>query len=219
MTDKQIRVFIADDHPIFRKGLEEVIQMEEHFLVVGSAGDGETAFEDMLRVKPDVAVVDIEMPRLNGLDLIRRIRETALPVDCIILTMYQEEALFDQAMELGVRGYLLKDSAIADILKGIRAVSQGRYFISPTLSAHAVTPRPAAQQNVMQRLGLDRLTPTERHILSLIALSSSSRQIADGLSVSVRTIENHRYNIVRKLGLSGNYSLLRFALDNKDVIG
>ena len=215
MERNPISIFIADDHPIFRKGLEEVIAKETHFNVVGNAGDGESALEGIRRLLPMIAIVDIEMPKMNGLDMIRRVHEEELPVECIVLTMYQEEVVFDQAMELGVRGYLIKDSAIADILKAIDAVSQGDYFISPSLSSQSLKSHPAVQQNHDHRLGIDRLTAMEGQILSLIATSKSSKQIAEQLHVSVRTVDNHRFNIASKLGLHGNYSLLRFALDNK----
>ncbi len=219
MKNGTVNIFIADDHPIFRKGLEEVIMKEEHFNVVGSAGDGETAYEEIKRLNPDIAVIDIEMPKMNGLEVIQRIHDDALPVYCIVLTMYQEEAIFDKALDLGVRGYLLKDSAIADILKGIEVVSLGQYYISPSLTSRALKSHPAVSQNIGQRLGIDKLTATEREVLSLIAQSLSSKQIAESFHVSVRTVENHRYNMVHKLGLSGNYSLLRFALDNKAHLG
>ena len=215
MTPAPTTIFIADDHPIFRKGLEEVIMFDNQFQVIGNAGDGETALEEIQHLLPNVAVIDIEMPKLNGLEVIRRIHEASLPVYCIVLTMYREEAIFDQALDLGVRGYLLKDSAIADILKGIETVSRGQYFISPSLTSRALETHPAVNQTIHQRLGVDKLTATERQIISLIAQSLSTKEIADSLNVSPRTVENHRYNIVRKLGLSGNYSLLRFALDNK----
>ena len=215
MTTDHTTIFIADDHPVFRMGLEEVIMKEKQFRVVGSAGDGETAYEEIKRLQPAVAVIDIEMPKMNGLEVIRRIQKDALAVQCIVLTMYQEEVIFDQAMDLGVRGYLLKDSAIADILKGIEVVSRGEYFISPSLTSRILKSHPVIHLNVQLRLGVDKLTATERQILSFIAQSHSSKQIAKSLHVSVRTVENHRYNIVHKLGLSGNYSLLRFALDNK----
>lgn len=219
MTLLPTTIYIADDHPIFRKGLEEVIVMDDQFRVVGSAGDGETAIEEIQRLQPNVAVIDIEMPKLNGLEVIRRIHDASLPVYCIVLTMYREEAIFDQALDLGVRGYLLKDSAIADILKGIEVVSRGRYFISPSLTSRAMETHTMVNHNISQRLGVDKLTATEHQIISLIAQSLSTKQIAESLNVSFRTVENHRYNIVRKLGLSGNYSLLRFALDNKAHLG
>ncbi len=217
-TPIPITIVIADDHPIFRKGLRDVIESEDQFQVVAEAGDGETAYESIFLHKPQVAVLDIEMPTMNGFDVMKKIQLNSIQVSVIILTMFQEESIFNQAMNLGAMGYILKDSAAADIVRGIKTIVHGEYFISPALTTVALKKNQTLDTNLERRLGLHILTSMERQILSMIAQSRSSKVIADEFHVSIRTVEHHRYNISQKLNLSGSYSLLRFALDNKDLL-
>ncbi len=212
-----IHIVIADDHPLFRKGLREVIETETHLTILAEAGDGETAVQMIDTHKPDVAVLDIDMPRLNGLDVCERVLNKSHDIGIIILTMYDDEALFERAMHLGVKGYVLKDSAADDIVQGIEMVARKGYFISPSLTGHVMRDSPL-RSNAEDRAGLLQLTPAERRILSMIATEMTSAQIADELHISPRTVEHHRSNIIGKLGLSGQYALVRYALQNKDSL-
>jgi len=212
-----IHIVIADDHPLFRKGLREVIETEKHLTIMAEAGDGETAVQMIDTHHPDVAVLDIDMPRLNGLDVCERVLNKSGDLGIIILTMYDDEALFERAMHLGVKGYVLKDSAADDIVQGIEMVARKGYFISPSLTGHVMRDS-TLRNNAEDRAGLLQLTPAERRILSMIATEMTSAQIADELHISPRTVEHHRSNIIGKLGLSGQYALVRYALQNKDSL-
>ncbi|MCB2203549.1 response regulator transcription factor [bacterium] len=213
----RISIVIADDHPLFRKGLREVIEAEKHLQIIGEAGDGEAAVEQIQKHKPEVAVLDIDMPRLNGLDVCERVLKPVTAPGVIILTMYDDEALFERAMHLGVKGYILKDSAADDIVQGIEMVARKGYFISPSLTGHVMRDSPLRSDNE-GRAGLLKLTPSERRILAMIATEMTSAEIADELHISPRTVEHHRSNIIGKLGLSGQYALVRYALQNKDSL-
>ena len=211
---EEITVLIIDDHPVIRRGLRDILSLEADIRVIGEAEDGEAALELIRSRKPLVAITDIEMPKLTGLELVGYAQREELPVRFLILTMYQEESIFDRAMDLGVLGYLVKDSVDDDIVQAIRAVARGEYFISPSLVSAAMKKRkPATAADTALQIG--SLTLTERFVLRLIAQSKTSRQIAERLAISPRTVERHRYNICQKMHLTGSYSLMRFAVDNR----
>lgn len=212
-----VSILIADDHPVFRHGLRDILNQVDEFRVIGEAGDGETAYEMIRSRKPDVAVIDVEMPKLTGLELADRIHRERLPVALLVLTMYSEESIFDRAMELGVMGYIIKDSATDEIALAVRTVASGEYFVSRALVSHAIRKKKSdAPVDIALQLG--QLTATERYVLRLIAHSRSTREIADILTISHRTVEGHRHKICQKLALTGSYSLLRFALDHKSLL-
>ncbi|PLX32833.1 MAG: DNA-binding response regulator [Ignavibacteria bacterium] len=211
-----IDIVIADDHPLFRKGLHDVIEAEENLNIIGEAGDGATAYQLITTHKPQVAVLDIDMPEMNGLDLSEQLFKEKSSTGVIILTMYDDEALFNRAMDLGVTGYVLKDSAADDIVQGIETVAHGGYFLSPTLAGHAIKKNASFKEKQEERLGLMQLTPSERKILTMIAKEMTSAEIGNALHISPRTVEHHRSNIIGKLGLSGQYALVRFALQHRE---
>lgn len=211
----ETRVVIADDHPVFRQGLRQVIESEQGIEVVGEAGDGASALRMIQELAPEVAVLDINMPRLKGFDVAREIRQQGLGVRIIFLTMYDDERMFNEALNAGALGYLLKDSAVGDIVGGIRAVAAGRHFISPSISGYLF--KRAARGNALaeQTPGLGDLTPAELRILKLIAEYKTSKEIAAELFVSYRTVENHRTSICHKLDIHGSNALIKFALEHK----
>lgn len=228
-----IRVVVADDHPIFRKGLREIIEEDPGLAVVGECSDGETALAAILEHAPDIAVLDLDMPVRDGFGVVRGLAEAGLQVPVVLLTMHGREDLLRAAMDAGVLGYVVKDGAVTDIVQAIRAVLAGRPYISSSLSASllggreaaraAVVPAPPAPAPVAAAPGdpdlqLDRLTPAERRVLRLIAEFKTSKEIADELGVHYRTIENHRTNISQKLGLTGSHSLTRFAGRHRDKL-
>src|SRR4026207_1168997 len=137
----EIRIVIADDHPIFRHGLKEIIETDSLLKVVGEAGDGQSALEKIELLRPDVVVLDIDMPEMDGFAVAKEIRRTSLPVEIIILTIHREEEIFQEAMDLGVKGYVLKDSAITDIISGIRSAAARQSYISPQLSTFLLSRR------------------------------------------------------------------------------
>lgn len=216
--NEKIKVLIVDDHPVVRQGLSEAIAEDEAFEVVGRYGNGEEALEILKTAPPDIAILDISLPGISGLGIARQALQQKLPVKIVILTMYTDEAYFDEAMDLGVRGYLLKDNALIEIRHCLRAVSRGEYYICPTLSGQLINRHDRLQVLRQEQPSINDLTPTERNILRLVAENKTSQQIADELCVSLRTIQNHRNNICQKLGLKGHNALLQFALENKSLL-
>lgn len=211
----EIHIVIADDHPVFRQGLRQIIEMEQGLKVVGEARDGSSALSMIQELKPDVAVLDINMPNLKGFDVAREVRRQGLKTQVIFLTMYDDERMFNEALNAGALGYLLKDSAISDIVESVRAVAAGQHFISPSISRYLINRSTRSQSLNEQTPSLKDLTPSELRILKLIAENKSSKEIADQLFISYRTVENHRTNICQKLGLHGSNALVRFALEHK----
>ncbi len=212
---RDVTILIVDDHPVFRRGLREVIEEHPRFQVVGEAADGEAALNLVTELKPKIAVVDIDMPRLNGLEMVRSLRKLEWPVTAIFLTMYKEEDMFNAAMDLGVKAYVLKENAADDILAALEKVVQGETFVSPSMSDIKQRRSSRVQQLLLTKPQIDDLTSAERRILKLVAEDRTSKEIADLLQISFKTVENHRLNICHKLNLHGSHSLLKFAFDNK----
>ena len=212
----EIRLIIADDHPIVRQGLRQLIEREADLKVIAEADNGEVALAEIEARKPDVAILDLDMPRMDGLEVLRLLRERAETVAVIMLTVHREEAFFTRALQLGAQGYMLKDSALADIVSGIRAVAAGQNYVSPLLTSYLFQQRKGALKTEPQ--ALEQLTQTERAVLKLIAEYKTNHQIADELCVSPLTVKTHRRNISIKLGLEGKHTLMKFALDHKDEL-
>lgn len=210
-----VTLVIADDHPVFRQGLRQVIQAVPDLEILGEADDGESALALVRSLRPSIAILDVAMPRLDGLAVVRSLVEEKLPVAIILLTMFREKKLFDRALDLGVKGYVLKDSAVADIISGINAVARGGHFMSPELTSYLVEGSRAHSRGSVARPGLADLSPSERRVLALIADYKTSKEIAEMLGISRRTVETHRTHICQKLGLRGSHALMKFALDNK----
>ena len=214
----KIRVVIVDDHPVFRQGLRQVVEADSRFELVAEAGDGETALRWIQEKSPDVAVLDVELPGLSGLEVARTLHGKGLPTRVIILTMYKEEGIFNLALDFGVMGFVLKENAVEDILESLVAVAAGEHYLSSTISGYLVRRRRRAEELATQKPGLDDLTKAERRILKLIAEKKTSREIAAELFISQRTVEAHRAHISAKLDLRGSHSLLQFALENRMAV-
>ncbi len=212
-----MRILIADDHPIVRQGLRQAIETDPQLTIVAEASDGREALDRIQTTQPDIAVLDIDMPGLDGFSVARAIGNLRLPVAIIFLTVYRDERFFAEALALGAKGYVLKDAAVTDILSGIRAVAAGEHFTSPALTTFLVKQR-VASPTPAQASGLQDLTATERRILALIAEYKTSREIGDALHISHRTVQTHRTNICAKLDLHGSHALMRFALDHKSEL-
>lgn len=216
--NSEIRILIADDHPVFRAGLRQIIEMDGGLKVIAEAGDGMTALAHLREHTPEVAVLDVDMPGMDGFALVRAVKQEKLQVAVVFLTMHKDEDMFNEAMNIGVQGYVLKDSAVTDIVGSIRAAAAGRPFISPALSVYLLNRNQRTTALTREKPGTNELTPTERRILKLLAENKTSREIAGELFVSHRTIENHRANMCQKLDLRGNHALLKFALENKSQL-
>jgi DNA-binding NarL/FixJ family response regulator len=211
----EVTLLIADDHPVFRRGLREIIEEGSEFRIIGEASDGETALRQVMALKPNIALVDIDMPNLNGLELVRALNERHLPVSVIFLTMYKEEDMFNAAMDLGVKAYVLKENAADEILGALESVARGGEFLSPSMSNMGRRRHDRVQELLLSKPQIEDLTPAERRILKLIGEDHTSKEIADMLQLSIKTIENHRLNICHKLNLHGSHSLLKFAFEHK----
>lgn len=213
-----VSVMIADDHPIFRKGIRDLLAEDERFAVVEEVGDGNKVFERVRDVKPDVLLLDVNMPGKNGLDIALELQSSRIAVSIIVMTMHKEGEVFDKAMDAGVRGYLLKESAEDDLLRCIDSVLGGEPYISPQISKYLLRRRTESHAVRRDTPGLERLSATEWRILKLIAEQKSSKEIADLLRISVKTVHNHRSNICEKLGLHGVNALLKFAIEKKSSL-
>ncbi|MBY0503411.1 MAG: response regulator transcription factor [Bryobacteraceae bacterium] len=218
MFEEPIRVVIADDHPVFRRGLRYVMQEESGLSIVAEAEDGAAALALIRIHDPAVAVLDIDMPKMDGFAVVKALQEEQRATAIVILTMHKDEELFNEAMNRSVQGYLLKDSAVQDIVGAVRAVAGGQYYISPAISGYLLNRNQRNAAVARRNPGLELLTPTERRVLALIAGYQTNKDIAAHLFLSRRTVENHRANICQKLELHGSHALLRFAAQNKDSL-
>jgi DNA-binding NarL/FixJ family response regulator len=215
---KPLHVIVVDDHPIVRRGMVQIISEDETLKVVAEANNGAETLKLLPQVRADVVVSDFDMPVMNGLELASKLRALDPPLPLVLLTMHDDEDLFNEAIDRGVTAYLLKDEAIDNITEGIKAAARGDCFVSPSLARHimARSRRTAALQR--DHTGLASLTTAERAVLRRVAENKASKEIADELGVSYHTISTHRGNISQKLGLSGKHPLLSFALANKSAI-
>ena len=191
-------IVLADDHPIFRRGLVDIISEHAEFKVVAEAADGGQALDAIQEYHPDIAILDISMPVLDGFEVLLKAQHNSYTPRFIMLTMYDDKVYLEKALEYGAMGYLLKDNAEQELFNCLNMVEQGKHYLSPGVSRHLLEP----QQPV-----LEILTPTERKIFILVSEFKTNTNIANLLAVSIRTIENHRARICKKLGLSGPHAL------------
>jgi DNA-binding NarL/FixJ family response regulator len=214
----KIRVMIVDDHPLFRQGLRQAIDADSRFEVVGEADDGQTALNRILELRPEIAVLDVSLPGLNGLEVAAALRAKKSKVSVVILTMLKDEQAFNRALNLGIHGYVLKENAADEILKCIAAVSRNEAYVSPSLTDFLLRRRSRAETLASHKPGLDDLTVAEKRILKRVAVGKTTKEIAAELFISPRTVESHRANISEKLELTGANRLLQFALENRDAL-
>jgi DNA-binding NarL/FixJ family response regulator len=214
----ETRIVIADDHAIFRRGLRAIIEAEKGLLVIAEAANGEEALRKIEELKPDVAILDVDMPKMDGFQVVKDLKRMRIPIECIFLTIHSEEDIFNEALNLGVNGYVLKDSSSTDIVNAIHALRQGHHYISPSITTHLINRRQQSGSLVQKAASIKDLTPTERRVLQMIAHYKTSKQIADELCIHYRTVDNHRTNISAKLGLRGSHALIKFALQHQSEL-
>jgi len=206
----EIRILLADDHPVVRKGLRYCIEESAGLKVVGEAGDGEAALAFIRELRPHVAILDIDMPKMDGLSVAREIARLKLDTKIIFLSLHRDEDMYRTAMDLGGQGYLVKDSAMQEVVAAVQTVVAGQRYLSSTIAMQLLQGGGAPEDPLTRDLTL-----SERRILRLIADGKSSKEIGAELSIHYRTVENHRTNICRKLGIEGANALLRFAVQHK----
>lgn len=212
-----IEVLLADDHPVVRRGLKATIEEDEGLRVVAQALDGNDALRQIIELRPAVAILDIDMPGLNGLGVAREVSAQNIDTRIIFMTFHADEDLMRAAMDVGGKGYLLKGSETDEVVAAIHAVCAGRTYIGSTMAAVLLKQNTGASRSG-QLLDISVLTPTEKKVLRLIADGLSSKEIGDQLSIHYRTVENHRTNMCRKLNIEGANALARFALQHRSVL-
>jgi DNA-binding NarL/FixJ family response regulator len=213
----EIRILLADDYPVVRKGLKASIEEEPSLKVIAEAADGEEALKLIRTLRPQLAVLDIDMPKMDGLAVVKEMARLKLETKAIILSFHNDEDIFRAALDAGAKGYLLKESAMEEIVSAIQAVIAGKVYLSTGIALQLLQGDHAAKATPDNPLLRD-LTLSERRILRLIAEGLSSKEIGDQLAIHYRTVENHRSNMCRKLNIEGANALLRFALQHKEAL-
>lgn len=209
----RIRVLLADDHTIVRQGLVGILKASDDMDVVGEAADGAEAVDKAVKLKPDVVVLDVSMPHLNGIEAARRIRDALPAARVLVLTMHDDEEYVLKMVRAGASGYLLKDSAASELIAGIRALKAGKVYFGP----HASRALAEAYQSdrPLPADPFERLTDREREIFQLVVEGKTNSQIAELLFISPKTVDNHRTRMMEKLGIHGTAELVRFAAKHK----
>ena len=203
-----IRVIIAEDHNLVREGIRALLEKSGEVQVVAEAATGQEAVQLTERHKPDVVVMDLSMPRMDGAQAAERILELKLPTRVIILSMHADTAMVQQLLRRGVKGYLLKNVVTEELMLAVKSVSQGQMFLSPTISESVMTMLISPPDTAAESLA-DLLTPREREVLQLVAEGHTNNAIADLLSISAKTVEKHRANLMSKLEVNDLASLIR----------
>jgi len=206
-----IRVFLADDHAMLRAGLKALLSDEPGIAVVGEAGDGISAVEQIVATRPDVALLDITMPQLDGLEAARRLHRQAPDVKLLMLTMHDDPEYLFQALEAGASGYVLKRAAEADLVEAIRTVTTDRAFLAPAAQATLVADYVERRARGEISPPAEKLTAREEEVLRLLAEGHTNQGVAEALVISIKTVETHRAHILDKLGLRKRAELVRYA--------
>jgi DNA-binding NarL/FixJ family response regulator len=213
----EIRILLADDYPVVRKGLKASIEEEPSLKVIAEASDGEEALKQIGKLRPHLAILDIDMPKLDGLSVAREVARLKLETKVIFLSFHKDEDIFRAVLAAGGKGYLLKDSAMEEIVVAIQTVVAGKVYMSSAIALQLLqgegSPNKASENPLIRDL-----TVSERRILMLISEGLSSKEIGSELSIHYRTVENHRTNICRKLNIEGANALLRFAVQHKETL-
>ena len=214
----KLKILIADDHDIVRRGLRSLVEDQPGWEVCADAGTGRQAVEKALALKPDICVLDITMPELNGLEATRQIRRAQPTTEILVLTVHETEELVREVLKAGARGYILKSDAGRDLVAAIQAISQKKTYFNPKVAklvseSFLKTGAAAPDDEIVN----NPLTPREREIVQLLAEGKANKEVADILGISVKTAETHRTNIMRKLHFHSIGELVRYAIRNKIV--
>jgi DNA-binding NarL/FixJ family response regulator len=207
-------IFLADDHPIVRQGIKSLLESEANFEIVGEADNGLQALREIELLKPDVAILDIMMPDLSGLEITSIIKKRSLPVRVIIMSMYSDEAYVKAAFKSGAYGYIIKQSPPATLLQAVTQVAQGVRYLCPPLTERVIQAyvQKIESEESNNEDEYDQLTSRERELFHLVAQGIGNAEIAQKLNISSRTVEVHRSNMMKKLGLTTQYDLILYAM-------
>jgi two-component system response regulator NreC len=207
------RIVIAEDHTILREGLKSLLSSNPEFEVVGEAEDGREAIRCVEKLKPNLILTDLSMPRMNGMDAIREIKRKSRDTKILVLTVHKTEEYILATLKAGADGYLLKDSTHSELLMAVRHVLSGKHYISPGISDKVLEGYLEGKRTLKTRSSWETLTRREREILKLIAEGYKNKEIADDLCISVKTVEKHRANLMEKLNLHNVQALTTFAIE------
>ncbi len=209
MSDRAIRVLLADDHAIVRQGLKLILAAQPDFEVVGEAANGREAADLADKLKPDIVLMDVQMPELNGIEATRRMVTANSRIKVLVLSMHKEALYVREVLKAGARGYILKDAIDTELLSAMRSVARGDGYISPAVSGALLSDYRQQSSNP-----LDTLSTREREVLQLIAEGKTNKEVATKLNLSVYTVDSHRGKIMEKLNLHSAGELVRFAIKN-----
>lgn len=207
-----INIVIADDHPLVRQGIRSLFEKASDIQIVGEAADGQEAVEMVQRLLPDVVVMDVVMPRLNGTQALEKIRALGLPTQVVILSMYSDETLIYQVLRRGARGYVLKNSVSEELLMAVRAAARNEIFLTPAVSGVILPDLLVNRQVPKEQAAFEALSPREREVLQLIAEGNTNSKIAEKLFISEKTVEKHRASLMSKLDVHEIVGLFRIAV-------
>ncbi len=208
-----IRILIADDHGVLRAGLRALLSAEAELEVVDEAANGNEALDKARELQPDVILLDISMPETSGIDVTRRLKEFLPDTRVLILTVHEDEGLLQEAIQAGASGYIIKRAVESELIDAIRAVRRGDLYVHPAMT-RALLKEISTSPTTTKEAPVETLTPREIEVLRLIAQGYTNRQMADMLSISVRTVESHRSNLMGKLDLHSRVELVRYAREN-----
>ena len=207
-----LKILIVDDHGVLRAGLRALLKTDPNFQVVGEASDGIEALKLAQELAPDVVLSDISMPGLSGIEITRQLRETVPSTSVLILTVHEDKSLLREAIQAGASGYILKRAVESELIDAIRAVARGDLYVHPAMTRALLAD--SAPPATTSTVAMEALSPRELDVLRLVAQGYTNRQIADTLHLSVRTVENHRANLMDKLHLRSRVELVRYATEN-----
>jgi two-component system response regulator NreC len=206
------RLLICDDHPLVREGIKATLGREPTIEIVGEASNGREAVAETERVRPDMVLMDMAMPELNGLEATLQIKEFDKDIKVLIMTMYADEEVVMRCLAAGASGYILKDAPLPQLIYAIGMVRKGHEYLDPGVTRHV---NEYLQQSTPQQSSYDRLSPREREVLKLVSEGLSVKEIATRLNIGVKTADTHKYNLMSKLDIHNVAGLIRYAIQNK----
>ena len=216
--EKIKKILIVDDHPLFRKGIKSILLEDTNVKVIGEAGNSEEAMKLIEKETVDIVILDLQMPGMSGIELSKMIKSRYKSISIILLTMHKDERIFNNSLEYGLEAYILKENAVEEVLKAVHVVADGNFYLSPSMSEYMIQKSMKLKKLADENPGIKNLSEKEKEILNMISQNKTTKEIAEALFVSYKTIENHRANICKKLNITGCNALLKFIIENKTLL-